>query len=399
MQIGLFEDKEWERLYPFTRLRPVWHLWWGMDRLSEKWQRYFGWEVVGFLPARAFLHKAFPPVVPSAELVWINARLLPLREELRQWIEQLPPEKAFFTPEGTPVAFRSKRGLEELQAPWERLGSEVIPSEVPLTWLKEVTDLFELSGEVIAADWKHLRERSSELPKTLSVRGRDNIFFHPTARAGFAILDAESGPIWIGPHAEIQDGAILQHTNTIGPHTVIMLGARLRTHNSIGPYCKVGGEIGQSTFLGYSNKAHDGFLGHSVIGEWCNIGAGSNSSNLKNTYGPVRLYDPAKGALRETGLQFCGLIMGDYARCGIQTAFTTGCMVDIFANVVGTGFTPKYIPPFWWGEGSYWRIEKALETARRMKSRRGQTLSPEEEELLRYHYTQLVEVSGEKHHS
>ncbi len=154
-------------------------------------------------------------------------------------------------------------------------------------------------------------------------------FLHPTARVGFACIDAEAGPVWIGPAAEIQDGVLLQHTNAIGPHVTLLLGAKVRTHNSFGPFCKIGGEVGQSTFFGYSNKAHDGFVGHSVIGTWCNIGAGSNTSNLKNTYGPVQLYHIASGELRPTGLQFCGLIMGDYARCGIQTPFTTGCVVDL----------------------------------------------------------------------
>ncbi|MCX8112202.1 MAG: putative sugar nucleotidyl transferase [Bacteroidia bacterium] len=391
MQVGLFEDIGWKGLLPLTRLRPVWHLWWGMDRLANKWKRYFGWEVKGLLTHRSYLHKVFPPIIPTGETIWINARLLPLHDSLKNWLEDLAPETLYLTDEGVPIAVRTRQVLVPNEA-LENLSLSIAspPPEIPLTWLQAVTDLFSLTSRVIEADWKHLQGSSGPLPSALSVRGKDNIFFHPSARAGAAILSAEDGPLWIGPEADIQDGAIVQHTNIIGPHTTIQLGARIRTQNSFGPYCKVGGEIGQTTFLGFSNKSHEGFFGHSVIGEWCNIGAGSNTSNLKNTYGLVRLYDPALGILRETGLQFCGLIMGDYARCGIQTPFTTGCVVDIFANVVGTSFTPKYVPPFWWGEGQYWQLTKAIEAAQRMQKRRGKELSAEEAELIRTQYEALV---------
>lgn len=390
MRIGLFEDTGWRGLLPVVRLRPVWDLWWGMDRLADKWTRYFGWEVSGFLPDRDYLQAAFPPQQLEEELTWINARLLPFTEGIDRWLADLSPDTLYMTATGIPVALRTRRLRTATDIAAGCFSTTSVPSDVPLMWLERVTDLFEKTGLVLHADWRHLRERSAPLPFSLSVRGKDNIFFHPTARGGFAIISAEEGPVWIGPGAEIQDGTILQHTNAIGPHTSLLLGARIRTHNSFGPYCKIGGEVGQSTFLGFSNKAHDGFFGHSVIGQWCNIGAGSNTSNLKNTYGPVRLYDPAEGMLRETGLQFCGLIMGDYARCGIQTPFTTGCVVDLFANVVGTGFTPKYVPPFWWGEGQYWMLEKAMEAARRMQQRRGRVLSAAEEEVLRVQYERLV---------
>lgn len=392
MQIGLFEDEGWRRLLPLVRLRPVWDLWWGMDRLADKWMRYFGWEVVGYLPARDYLS----PILPQSlgAITWINARLLPLTDDLRHWLSDLKPDTLYITEAGSPVALRTHRSFGFGEPFGARFSMAAVPAELRLIWLEQVTDLFEKTGAILHADWRHLRERSAPIPASLSVRGKDNIFFHPTARGGLAVVSAEEGPVWIGPAAEIQDGVILQHTNAIGPHTILLLGARIRTHNSFGPYCKIGGEVGQSTFLGFSNKAHDGFFGHSVIGQWCNIGAGSNTSNLKNTYGSIRLYDPAEGKLRETGLQFCGLIMGDYARCGIQTPFTTGCVVDIFANVVGTGFTPKYIPPFWWGEGQYWLLEKAIEAAQRMQGRRGRVLSPGEEEILRIQYAQLVPLGS-----
>lgn len=334
----------------------------------------------GFLPADARLAPLHNPILPGSPLVWINARLLPLTPELPRWLSELRPDRLYLTAEAVPVAAFTR--LSSLQALYA-LPTETLPPELKLHWLQRATDLFTLTPAVLAADWAHWSERSAPLPPSLSVRGRDNLYLHPSARVGFAIVDAENGPIWLGPHSELQDGAILQSNLTLGPHSAILLGAKVRSFVSIGPWCKVGGEVSQTTFLGYANKAHDGFVGHSVIGPWCNIGAGSNTSNLKNTYGPVRLYNLATHQMEETGLQFCGLLLGDYARCGIQTPFTTGCVVDIFANVVSTSFTPKYVPAFFWAEGKVWDIERALETARRMHARRGQTLSPAEEALLR----------------
>lgn len=388
MRIGLFEDEGWQALLPFTRLRPIWELWWGIDTLAQKWVRYYGYTVEGFLPANNRLHPLYSPTLPPTPLVWINARLLPFSPEVDRWLSQLRPGRLYKTSAGVPIAAYAR--LEQ-PADLERLPTEIVPSEVLLLWLERSTDLFQQTGALLAADWAHWHESSAPLPAHLLVRGKENLFLHPTARVGFAVIDAEGGPVWIGPHAEIQDGALLQSQCAIGPHSAVLLGARIRSFTSIGPWCKVGGEVSHATFLGFSNKAHEGFVGHSVIGHWCNIGAGSNTSNLKNTYGPVRLYNPATHQLEETGLQFCGLLMGDYARCGIQTPFTTGCVVDIFANVVGTGFTPKYVPPFFWAEGEVWEIERALETARRMQARRGRTLSAAEETLLRRLWAALTQ--------
>ncbi len=388
MRIGLFEDEGWQALLPFTRMRPIWELWWGIDTLAQKWARYYGFSVEGFLPAGDRLSPLYTATLPATELVWINARLLPHSPDITYWLKELTPSRLYVTAAGIPVAARV---YIETPTAWTTLPTEELPAELQLRWIERTVDLFQETGAVLAADWAHWREQSAPIPPHLAVRGRDNLYIHPTARVGFAIVDAENGPVWIGPHAELQDGAIIQSYCTLGPHSVALLGAKIRSFTGIGPSCKVGGEVSQATFLGFSNKAHEGFVGHSVIGHWCNIGAGSNTSNLKNTYGPVRLYNPATGQLEETGLQFCGLMMGDYARCGIQTPFTTGCVVDIFANVVSTAFTPKYVPPFFWSEGKVWQIEQALETARRVQARRGRTLREAEASLLRRLWAQLTQ--------
>ncbi|MCS7163043.1 MAG: putative sugar nucleotidyl transferase [Bacteroidia bacterium] len=396
MQIAFFEDDGWVELLPFTRLRPIWAIWWGTSTLAEKWSAYYGWHATGQLPAQKKLWRLFPPIFPEGDTVWVNARLLPLSAEFNRWLHDLGPDRLYVTSTGEAVALRTRRlpckDPEKPQTFGQPFPTAEVPSDLPLMWLRTPTQLFTETEAILLADWQALQAPSATPPPTAQVLGRDNLYLHPSARIGLAFLDATTGPLWIGPGVEIQHGAIIYGPGAIGPHTTIMAKANIRTHNSFGPWCKIGGEVAVSTFLGYSNKSHDGFLGHSVIGAWCNIGAGSNTSNLKNTYGPVRLYHPASGELRPTGLQFCGLLMGDYARCGIQTPFTTGCVVDIFANIVGQSFTPKYVPPFYWAEGAVWQLAQALETARRMKARRGQTLSEAEAEVLTLLYHELTPI-------
>jgi len=402
MIIGLFEDaKAHYGFLPITRTRPLWQVWWGIDRLIDKWARYYGWQVAAQWHASPLLHPLYPykiPVFETAEdarrFLWINARLLPWTPDLPRLVESLPPQSAYvyrdeilllrgMPPTTEPFAWT----LEAVEKtftllPW--------PEEVTPVCLEAITDLFQQNGAVIEADWRYLSGRSAPLPAYPAIRGKDNIYLSGGAVVDWAFLDATDGPLYIGPGAHIQDAVIIGHHNTIGPKSIVTSGTRLRTHNSIGPLCKIGGEIGQSTFLGFSNKVHEGFMGHSIIGEWCNIGAGSNTSNLKNTYGSVRLYDIASGEVRDTGLQFCGLIMGDYARCGIQTAFTTGCVVDVGANVVGTGFTPKYVPAFYWANGEVWDLEGFLRMVERVKARRGEGVRAEERMMIEELYRALV---------
>jgi len=402
MKIGLFEDEKAHLAFlPITRTQPLWEIWWGIDRLIDKWKRYYGREVTALWPAHPLLYPLYPPQLPNfdgtqsqRDFLWINTRLLPWSPELNRILNALPPQSAYvyenqlLAVRGMPPLMRGFRWIpQSLEAshtllPW--------PNETPPHCLHTITDFFQYNGQVIEADWKYLSARSASLPPHPAIRGKDNIYLSEGAQVDWAFIDAADGPLYIGPGAHIQDAAIVGHHNAIGPQTTVTSGTKLRTHNSLGPLCKVGGEIGQSTFLGFSNKVHEGFVGHSVIGRWCNIGAGSNTSNLKNTYGSVRLYDIATGELKDTGLQFCGLIMGDYARCGIQTAFTTGCVVDMGANVVGTGFTPKYIPPFYWAAGEVWDLEGFLRMVRRVKSRRKHEMSAEEVQMITGLYEALV---------
>ena len=225
----------------------------------------------------------------------------------------------------------------------------------------------------------------------------DQIFVGEGANIKSCVLDAESGPIFIGDRVTMGPGAVVIGPAAILEGSVISIGSKIRGNTTVGPFCKIGGEINQVIFQGYSNKSHDGFLGSSVIGEWCNFGAGSNNSNLKNNYSAVKLWDYEAGKYLETGLQYCGLIMGDYSKCGINTMFNTGTVVGVCANIFGYGYMPKFIPSFSWGnnEGFVdYQIDKAVETIRTVMLRRNQTFGKKEKEILQHLFDFTAKYRG-----
>jgi UDP-N-acetylglucosamine diphosphorylase/glucosamine-1-phosphate N-acetyltransferase len=212
------------------------------------------------------------------------------------------------------------------------------------------------------------------------------IFLEEGAVVEASVLNTKAGPIYIGKDAEVMEGCLLRGPLVLGDHAQLKMGAKIYGPSAFGPECRVGGEVNNSVILGYSNKGHDGFLGNSVLGEWCNLGADTNNSNLKNTYGPVRAYSYAEGSDVDTGLQFCGLIMGDHAKSAINTMFNTGSVVGVGANVFGGGFPPKHIPGFAWGGAQGMEtceIDRALITMRRVMERRQVPLTAVDEAMLR----------------
>ena len=204
------------------------------------------------------------------------------------------------------------------------------------------------------------------------------------------MLNGTTGPIYIGKDAEIMEGAVIRGPFALCDNAVVKMSAKIYGPTTVGPYCRVGGELNNSVLFGYSNKAHDGFLGHSVIGEWCNLGADTNTSNLKNTYDNVRLWSYAKQTFVNTHLQFCGLIMGDHSKCAIDTMFNTGTVVGVSANIFGSGFQRNFIPSFSWGGTAghtNYSINKAMEVAEIVFKRRRRTFDEIERDLLKSVYT------------
>jgi UDP-N-acetylglucosamine diphosphorylase/glucosamine-1-phosphate N-acetyltransferase len=255
-------------------------------------------------------------------------------------------------------------------------------------------DLFLLNDQEIRADFELLTKgkTSQKLNDNNKIIG-DNFFIEEGAKVNCAILNTESGPIYIGKNAEIMEGAMIRGPFALGENSQVKMGAKIYGATTFGPGCKVGGEITNSIFFANSNKAHDGYLGNSVIGEWCNLGADTNSSNLKNNYSQVEIYNYTEKKSIDTGQQFLGLIMGDHSKVGINTMFNTGTVVGVSANIVGAGFPSKHIPSFSWSISEKLRgydIEKALETIKIVYARRNKTLSEREERILRYIHNQTL---------
>lgn len=252
--------------------------------------------------------------------------------------------------------------------------------------LYSLWQLFKWNGEEIKKDIDLVRTLTYEISDTNTIIGSQPIIVGENSRIEACILNVEDGPIYIGKNAHIMEGSILKGPLAICDDSTIKMGAKLYSNSTIGPNCKVGGEVNNSIFYAYSNKGHDGFLGNSIIGEWCNIGADSNNSNLKNNYANVKLWNYGKESFIDTGEQFCGLMMGDHSKCGINTMFNTGTVAGVSCNIFGSGFPRNFIPSFSWGGSNGFKtynFNKALESAQLMMERRGKSLSEADIEILK----------------
>ena len=260
--------------------------------------------------------------------------------------------------------------------------------------LQSPTQLFMHAGkwiddqaQEVLKKWDAKTASQLSLPEHVRIIGpRENLIMAPGARVLASTINTESGPVLLGPDSEIQEGCNVRGPLYLGAHSIVKMGAKIYGPTSIGDHCRIGGEVSNSVFLGYSNKGHDGFVGNSVIGHWCNLGAATNTSNLKSNYSQVKLWNENAQALIESDLQFCGLIMGDHSKSGINTMFNTGSVVGPGCNIFGSGFQPKHIPPFSWGGGVDWNIHdfaKFIKTASAVMERRGQKLTETEIERWR----------------
>ncbi|MCR9173468.1 MAG: hypothetical protein NXI10_13285, partial [bacterium] len=248
--------------------------------------------------------------------------------------------------------------------------------------------LYQKNGAALANDFEMITEgrTSRQLSSTNTIIGDANkIFLEEGAKVEGCTLNTNDGPIYVGKDAEIMEGSLVRGPFAMNEKSTLKLGTKVYGPTTLGPHCKVGGEVNNVIFQAYSNKGHDGFLGNSVIGEWCNLGADTNCSNLKNNYGNVKTYNFRTQSEEQTNVQFMGLMMGDHSKCGINTMFNTATVVGVSANVFGAEFPPKYVPSFSWGmHGDRYKLEKALESANNMMARRGLELTAEEVAILEY---------------
>lgn len=380
MQYLLFDGKEREALLPFTYTRPVAHLRIGIDRIQDKWEAFLE-QKCGLLTID-YLSKKYPPKFSSLQ-TFINAAFLPTAKVVSQ-IQQLKEgEVLLYKNEVVAVVSTAKVPPTE----WDP--KDALHWEEDLMHLNDKTKLFLLNEAVIKEDFHRLTKgrKSAEIPTTNQVISPENIFIEEGAKVNFATLNASTGPIYIGANAEVMEGALLRGSIALGEHAMVKMGAKIYGGTTLGPCVKAGGELSNVLIMGYSNKGHDGFLGNAVIGEWCNIGAATDASNLKNSYAKIRVWDYNEERFSKTDLQFCGLIMGDFSRCGIHTMFNTATVVGICSNIFGSGFPRTFLPSFSFGgpQGlSTNTFEKAMEANEAMMSRRNQHLNEEDRVILQH---------------
>jgi len=378
MNYILFDGPVRNQLLPFTYTRPVVDIRIGILTIREKWERFLGSTTTTI--TEDYLSEKYP-MVELEENVLINSSFLP-NEELAENIRGLQSKQALFWEEEV-IAFFTQYAQETVDFE----DYETIEYSGEVTRIEYPWDIFSKNGAAIEADLEILthRRKSQPISSTNQVTSSENIFIEEGAKVEFSILNASSGSIYIGKNAEIMEGSLIRGPFALCEGATVKMGAKIYGPTTIGPYSKAGGEINNSVISAYSNKGHDGFLGNSVLGEWCNLGADTNTSNLKNDYSEVKLWSYDQQKFIPTGLQFCGLMMGDHAKCAINTMFNTGTVVGVNANIFGAGFPRNVIGSFTWGGPAGYKTylpKKAFEVAREVMKRRNIVLSQVDEDIL-----------------
>lgn len=385
MNYILFDSDVRNALLPFTYTKPVADLRVGILTIREKWEKYLS-STTTTITEDYLLEKY--PMVELEENILINASFCPTKK-LVDKVLKLSKNQAIFKGDDV-IAFYTTDTQEEVD--FEQYTQ--IEFEEELIQIKNTWDIFALNDQAIQQDFNLLTEgrTSKPIPKTVQAINPENIFIEEGATITFAFLNASLGPIYIGKDAEIMEGCVVRGALAMCEHAVLKMGAKIYGATTLGPYCKVGGEVNNSVLMGYSNKGHDGFLGNSVIGEWCNLGADTNNSNLKNNYAEVKLWDYNTGRFAKTGLQFCGLMMGDHSKCGINTMFNTGTVIGVSANIFGSGFPRNFVPSFSWGGASgftEYKLNKVFEVATVVMKRRDIIFDEQDQRI----FEQVFEMS------
>lgn len=387
--IILFDDEVVrENLLPLTFTRPVAAIRFGMTTIGEKWQRLLSGEysymTVDYLRAKY-------PIHVSEDNLFIAGHVCP-DKSLVDAVCRLVKGEALVV-EGHPVAYRGSAEEFERKA-WKTVCYD---AERPVE-IRMLYDIFMGNGDALVSDYLNVTggRKGQALSETCTVVGNPffpdgspKIFVEDGATVEAAVLNVKNGPIYIGRDAEVMEGACLRGPIALCEHSVVNMGAKIYGATTIGPWCKVGGELNNVVMIGYSNKAHDGFLGNAVIGEWCNLGAGAVASNLKNDYTEIKLWNYPAHRFLKTGLQFCGLIMGDHSKAGINTMFNTATVVGVGCNIHGSGFPRNFVASF--SEGgtagfSDVSLPKFFDIARRVMARRHVELTEIDKEMFEQIY-------------
>lgn len=379
MNYILFDGPHRNALLPFTFTRPVADIRVGILTIREKWEKYLGYTTTTI--TEEYLSDKWP-MVEMENNVMINASFLP-NDILVEMVKNLELNQAIFQDEEV-VAFYAKEGEEVDFDSFEVIEFTNECIKIENTW-----DIFQKNDVAIREDFELLTEDrySQPIPKSVNVLSPENIFIEEGAKLEFVTLNASTGPIYIGKNAEIMEGSVIRGPFALCESGRVKLATKVYGATTVGPHSVIGGEVNNSVLFAYSNKGHDGFLGNAVLGEWCNIGADSNNSNLKNNYEEVKLWSYETENFAKTGLQFCGLMMGDHSKCGINTMFNTGTVVGVSTNIFGAGFPRNFVPSFSWGGASGFTTyvtKKAFDTAKIVMARRNVEFSEEDAKILEH---------------
>ncbi|WP_316849397.1 putative sugar nucleotidyl transferase [Pedobacter agri] len=377
MTINLFDDACWASLRPLTFTRPVADLRIGILTIAEKWAKYlnadFGFNTQDYLSIK------YAPKL-NAKL-FINGAICP-DHELLTAVSGLQIGEVLSSGSDV-IAYACNEGLT-----YEQAKQQLRPIDYKQNFLKIIypENIFTHNPAEIRKDFELLTKGriSANISSTNQLLG-DDIFFEEGAKAECSVLNSGYGPIYVGKNAEIWEGSLIRGSFALCENSSVKMGAKIYSGTTIGPNSRAGGEINNSVIWGNSAKGHDGYLGNSVLGEWCNIGADTNNSNLKNNYAEVKLYDYDNKAMRNTNLQFCGLVMADHAKSGINTMFNTGSIVGVSANIFGGGLPPNHIPDFSWGGADgfeHYKLNKMFETTAKVFARKNRLLEDTEKQIL-----------------
>lgn len=380
MNLILFDEPtDRANLLPFTFTRPVAEMRCGILTIAEKWKHLTTHSVS--YDTQDYLSVKFPKKLGTSNY-FINGSILP-DAALWQSIMALEAESALVNGD-TVVAVHTQGDS------WVGI-SKTVPFEGVIVKLNFTYDIFRLNGQAIEADFALITKGrlSQVISSTNQTVNPERIFIEEGAKVEFSILNASEGVIYIGKDAEVMEGCKIRGPFALCEHGGLKMDAKIYGATTVGPYCKVGGEVNNAVFFAYSNKGHDGFIGNAVIGEWCNLGADTNNSNLKNTYEEVKLWNYRTERFEKTGLTFCGLMMGDHSKCGINTMFNTGTVVGVAANIFGAGFPRNFVPSFAWGGAQGFEtfiLKKAFITAEAMCARRGVVFTEEDRSIMKAVY-------------
>jgi len=371
MNIILFDTNR-SNYYPLSFSRPISFFRVGILTIKEKWEQYFSSVSV---KTDEYLSYKFP-IILKDDNIWINAKTIP-STDLYTEINNLRVGESL-EKDGELIAFRNSN--------FEKSKLNKIDSNVKIKTIENLTDIFKFNSEEINLDFKFLTEgkKSNDIDDSNRILG-NKIYIEKGAKISCAILNAQDGPIYIGKDTEVMEGSIIKGPFAMLNNSQVKLGSRIYGGTTVGPFSKVAGEINNSILFGFSSKAHEGYLGNSIIGEWCNLGAGTNVSNLKNNYEKVKIWNYQTNKFTSTELQFCGLIMGDHSKSSINTMFNTGTVVGVGANIYGSGFPRNFIPSFSWGGAlgfSIYKLNSFFSTAEKVFKRRDKTFDDIEKQIL-----------------